>query len=135
MLRAASDSGLCVCAHLCYRQESAIKLQKRKGLDPPHPLHTCMTFLICHQHFFDSLSLCILIIRISDNLKSFFYPNDCDSTVYIYIYIYIYRERERESVYVSVYQAQCHFCHLSLTMRHKMLVLLIKCEYYLVPQI
>ena len=35
MLRAASDSGVCVCvcvfAHVRYRQESATRLQEKKG--------------------------------------------------------------------------------------------------------
>ena len=60
MLRAASDSGVCVFAHLRYRQKSAIRLQERKGLSPSHSLHDISDL---PSTFFNSLSICILIIR------------------------------------------------------------------------
>ena len=74
MLPAVSDSGVCLPTYVQARVCN--KATRKKGVRPtPTLLHTC-TFLICHPHCFNSLSLCILIIRISDNQKSFFYPND-----------------------------------------------------------
>ena len=74
-----STCGVCVCVCLCpptLQAKVCNKATREKGVRPtPTPLHTCMTFLIYHPHFL-SLSLCILIIGISDNSKSFFFPND-----------------------------------------------------------
>ena len=76
---------VCLCSdHLCYRQESAIRLGvgegKGKGLGPGtryESLHTRVHYWsVTHIFFFTLFYLCILIIRISNNSKSFFYPND-----------------------------------------------------------
>ena len=84
MLCVASDS--CVCAHLRYRQESALRLQERKEVGPPHLTAHLYDIPDLSSSFFNSLSLCILIIRISDNSKSFFYLNDFEISRLDYIF-------------------------------------------------
>ena len=85
--RVASNSSVCMFqplllqARVCNKTRS--RRRKGKAVRPLDqvwiPTHRS-TLLICHPHFLTLFYLCILIIQISDNLKSFFYPNDFEIT-------------------------------------------------------